>query len=200
MKIVYQPNYVGLPWKSIPKGVRNGMSSFRGNAGEDLSAARRLCALSQYSPGIFQGWGRQKKIIDPSGTGDWDGHEGDAQEILRSAETQNVDIWKTSPSQVRCVSLWIRAGWKSGPYLNQKKTQLLWFHSCFEELISDLWFFPALSLRPLKRFDICRKKDKNMASVLLSLPAVHNSHAESKLLLESFPGLILHSLQFSRRL
>lgn len=65
MKIVYQPNYVGLPWKSIPKGVRNGMSSFRGNAGGDLSAARWLCALSQYSPGIFQGWGRQKKSLIP---------------------------------------------------------------------------------------------------------------------------------------
>lgn len=65
MKIVYQPNYVSLPWKSIPKGVRNGMSSFRGNAGEDLSAARWLCALSLHSPGISQGWGRQKKSLIP---------------------------------------------------------------------------------------------------------------------------------------
>lgn len=56
----------------------------------------------------------------------------------------------------------------------RKPTQLLYFRWCFEELISDLWFFPALSLHPLRtmRFDICRKKDKNIASVLLSLPAV----------------------------
>lgn len=67
------------------------MSSFRGNAGGDLSAARRLCALSLYSPGI-SGLGKAEKSIDSSGTGDWDGHKGDAQEMLSSAGTQNLDI------------------------------------------------------------------------------------------------------------
>lgn len=175
MKIVYQPNYVGLPWKSISKGVRNGMSSLRGNAGEDLSAARWLCALNQYSPGIFQGWGRQKKSLIPllqeTGMG--------MKEMLRRC-------WALSGLRMQIYKKWVfhwlnvsisesELGENQDPTPTRRKpTQLLWFHWCFKELISDLWFFPALSLHPLKttKFDICWKKDKNIASVLLSLPAV----------------------------
>lgn len=50
-----------------------------------------VCSLPVF-PRDISGMGKAEKIIDPSGTGDWDGHEGDAQEMLRSAGTQNVDI------------------------------------------------------------------------------------------------------------
>lgn len=50
-----------------------------------------VCSVPVF-PRDISGPGKAEKIIDSSGTGDWDGHEGDAQEILSSVGTHNVDI------------------------------------------------------------------------------------------------------------
>lgn len=50
-----------------------------------------VCSVPAF-PRDISGLGKAEKIIDSFGTGDWGGHEGDAQEMLSSAGTQNVDI------------------------------------------------------------------------------------------------------------